>query len=281
MPNLLVTGAGRGIGNNLVRRASARGDTVFACVRKREDFAKFQGMPGVHPVLMDVSNDESVASAFVTVDGLLAGKPLNGVVNCAAVQPSGAIEVLSIDTFAQTLNNNYMGSLRVLKGSIPRLRGHGGRIVLVTSLWGRAAAPMLGPYCSSKHAIEALADIARRETIGMNLHVVVAQPGVVHTDMADLEAENVARSLEALSPADKDRYGNLYRRYQKLVLGGQKSGIAVDKACECIEAPLSAAKPKARYRFGMDSKFVCFLQWLLPDGWMDAALGKSLNHQPL
>lgn len=281
MPTLLVTGAGRGIGNTLVRRASARGDTVFAAVRKQQDFAKFSGMAGVHPVLMDVSDDASVEAAFAVIDRALAGKPLNGVVHCAAVQPCGAIEVLPVATFAEVLNNNTLGSLRVLKGSIPRLRGHGGRIVLVTSLWGRAASPMLAPYCASKHAIEALADVARRETIGMNLHVIVAQPGVVHTDMADLEADNAARALEALSPEHKQRYGNLYRRYQNLVKGGQKGGISADEAAANIERALTAAKPKRRYRFGMDSKAVVFLQWLLPDGLMDFALGKSVNHEPL
>ena len=281
MPTLLVTGAGRGIGNTMVKRASARGDTVFAAVRKQADFDKFAGMAGVHPVLMDVSSDASVEAAFAEIDRLLAGKPLNGVAHCAAVQPSGTIEVLPVSTFADVLNNNTLGSLRVLKGSIPRLRGHDGRIVLVTSLWGRAASPMLAPYCASKHAIEAIADVARRETIGMNMHVIVAQPGVVHTDMADQEAANAARSLEALSPEHKQRYGNMYRRYENLVKGGQKGGISADEASAQIERALTAARPKRRYRFGMDSKAVVFLQWLLPDSWMDFALGKSVNHQPL
>lgn len=281
MPTLLVTGAGRGIGNTLVRRASGRGDTVFAAVRKQEDFAKFQGMAGVHPVLMDVSNDASVEAAFAAADRVLAGQPLDGVAHCAAIQPSGAIEVQSVDTFAQVLNNNTLGSLRVLKASIPRLRGHGGKIVLVTSLWGRAASPMLAPYCASKHAIEAIADVARRETIGMNLHIVVAQPGVVHTDMADQEAENAGRAHAALSPEHKRLYGNMYLRYQNLVKGGQKGGISADEACANIERALHAAKPKRRYQFGMDSKAVVFLQWLLPDSWMDFALGKSVNHDPL
>ena len=280
MTTLLVTGAARGIGHTLVRRAIARGDTVFACVRKNSDRAKFESVANLHVVLMDVSDTTSVERGFAEVDQLLSGKPLDGIIHCAATAPSGAIEVLSVEVFEQCLNNNALGSLRIIKAAIPRLRGHDGRLILVTSLWGRASGPMLGPYCASKHAIETLADIARRETIGMNLRIIVAQPGVVLTDMYT-QAGNLDHEIAALSAEQRSRYGNYYQRYCKLVADGGKMAITADKAAENMEAALFARRPKARYRFGMDSKLVCFLTWLLPDSWMDAMLAKSLNHQPL
>lgn len=65
-----------------------------------------------------------------------------------------------------------------------------------------------------------------------------------------------------------------------MVQGG-KATISADKAAKNIEDALFAPRPRARYRFGMDSKAVCFLQWLLQDTWMDFALSRRLNHRPL
>lgn len=281
MSSVLITGAARGIGHTLARRALARGDTVFACVRKDSDREKFEASPKLHVVLMDVSDSASVERAFGEVDQLLAGKPLDGIAHCAAIQPPGAIEITPVESFEQCLNNNTLGSLRMIKAATPRLRGHGGRLVLVTSLWGKAAGPLLGPYCASKHAVEALADIARRETVGMNLHIILAEPGVVLTDMYNHEPAQVERKIAEMSPEQRSRYENFYRRYKKLVEGGGKMAITADEAAQNIERALSDRRPKTRYRFGIDSKLVCFLTWLLPDRWMDAMLARDLNHDPL
>jgi NAD(P)-dependent dehydrogenase (short-subunit alcohol dehydrogenase family) len=281
MAQILITGAARGIGRELVERAVRRGDTVFACVRKEADRSRFAPAPNLHPVLMDVADSASVERAFAEVDRLLAGKPLTGIVHAAAVSHPGAIEVAPMDEFEQTLNTNTLGSLRMLRAAIPRLRGHDGRLVLVTSLWGRASGVLLGAYCASKHAIESLADVARRETVGMGLHIIVAEPGVVVTDMYTTQADEVDRRVAQMSAEQRDRYENLYRRYRKLVGDGGSAAITATKAAENIERALFARKPRVRYRFGMDSKVVCFLNWILPDRWLDALLAVSLNHKPL
>lgn len=281
MASILITGAARGIGRELVERAVRRGDTVFACVRKEADRNRFPASPHLHVVLMDVADSASVQRGFEQVDGVLAGRTLDGIVHAAAVSMPGAIEVAPMAEFEQTLNTNTLGSLRVIRAAIPRLRGHDGRLVLVTSLWGQASGVLLGAYCASKHAIESLADIARRETIGMNLRIVVAEPGVVVTDMYTTQADEVDRRIEQMPAEARSLYQNLYQRYRKLVVGGGSAAITATKAAENIERALFARRPRVRYRFGMDSKLVCFLAWLLPDRWMDALLGLSLNHKPL
>jgi NAD(P)-dependent dehydrogenase (short-subunit alcohol dehydrogenase family) len=281
MANILVTGAARGIGHELVQRAIKRGDTVFACVRKEADRSRFPAAPNLHVVLMDVADTASVGRAFEEVDRLLAGKKLDGVINPAAVQITGAIEVAPVEEFEHTLNTNTLGSLRIIKAAIPRLRGHGGRLILVTSLWGRASGVLLGAYCASKHAIESLADVARRETLGMNMHVIVAEPGVVLTDMYTTQADEVDKCVARMSPEQRRLYENLHLRYRKLVEGGGSTAITATRAAENIEKALFARKPRVRYRFGNDSRIVVLLTWLLPDRWMDGLLGVSLNHKPL
>jgi NAD(P)-dependent dehydrogenase (short-subunit alcohol dehydrogenase family) len=281
MPTILITGAARGIGRELVRRAIARGDTVFAMVRKDADRARFDASAQLHVVIMDVAVSASVDAGFAEVDRLLAGRPLDAIIHAAAISRPGAIEITPTSEFEELLNTNTLGSLRMLKAAIPRLRGHGGRLILVTSLWGKASGALLGAYCASKHAIESLADTARRETAGMNLHVILAEPGVVLTDMLSTQAPEVEALIPRMTTDQRSLYETLYRRYAKLTGAAGRSAITAVRCAADIEKALFAARPRTRYRIGRDAQLVCLLAWLLPDRWMDSLMGMTLNRKPL
>lgn len=281
MATILITGAASGIGNALARRALARGDTVFAVDRNPVDRAAFENAANLHPIQMDVSDTAAVERGFAEVDVLLGGRPLDHVVNAAGISPSASLELAGMAECELLMNVNALGSLRVLKASIPRLRGHGGRIVLVTSLMGQVTTALTGAYSASKHAAEAYADAARRETTGMNLHIIIAEPGVVKTSMSAGVYTDTEMRIKNMTPEEDSLYGAMYRRYIKLVAGGSGNAITAEQAAQSIEKALFSARPATRYRFGLDSKLVCFLDWLLPDRWMDGLLGLMVNHKPL
>lgn len=281
MATVLITGSARGIGHRLVKRCLAHGDTVFAAVRKAADEQCFEASERLHVVVMDVSDTDAVAQGFAAVDRLLDGRPLDAVVNCAAISIPGALELAPMQQLEDTLNTNALGSARMLKQALPRLCGHGGRAILVTSLWGRTSGALLGAYCASKHATESLADTARRETRGMDVHVVLVEPGVVKTQMYESQVPECEALIAAMPEAQRARYENLYRRYAKVVAQGGRGAISADRCAAGIEKALRARRPRPRYRVGMDSKIVCFLAWLLPDRWMDALMGVALNHRPV
>lgn len=281
MANILITGAASGIGKALARRALARGDTVFAVDRNPVDRAGFENANKLHSIQMDVSDTAAVERGFAEVDALLAGQPLNHVVNAAGISPSATLELASVEECERVMNINALGSLRVLKASIPRLRGNGGRIVLLTSLLGQVTTALVGAYSASKHAVEAYADAARRETMGMKLHIIIAEPGVVKTSMSAGVYNDTEALIKRMTPQQEQLYGAMYRRYIKLVAGGSGNAITAEQAAQSIEKALFAARPATRYRFGLDSKLVCFLDWLLPDRWMDGLLGLAVNNKPL
>jgi NAD(P)-dependent dehydrogenase (short-subunit alcohol dehydrogenase family) len=281
MATLVVTGAARGIGHEIVRRAVARADTVFAVVRKDSDRSRFDASPKLRVVLMDVADTASVEAGFAEVDRLLAGQALDAIIHAAAISRPSVIEIAPVSEFEETLNTNAMGSLRILKAAIPRLRGHGGRLILVTSRWGKASGALLGAYCASKHAIESLADTARRETMGMNLHIILVEPGVVKTDMLTTQGAESESLIGRMTPSEASLYATLYRRYAKLTTGAGRTAITTAQCAADIEKALFARRPRTRYRIGRDSKIVCFLTWLLPDRWMDGIMALSLNRKPL
>ena len=282
--NLMITGAARGIGFALATRAIERGDKVFAMVRKQSDETKFGQHDNLHVVVMDVAESESVARGFAEVDQLLAGRKLDAVINAAAISIPGAIELTSTSEFEQTLNTNALGSLRVMKAAIPRLRGHGGRVIMVTSLWGHASGAMLSAYCMSKHAIESQVDCARRETDGMNIHIIAVEPGVVRTDMYGQQGPMVQKLLDGMSSEQGHVYEPLYQRYLNLVggAGGQgnpDAGITVEQCAMDIEAALFDPQPKPRYQSGEDAKQIVAMVKKLSDIEMDAIMLARLNNQ--
>ena len=120
----------------------------------------------------------------------------------------------------------------------------------------------------------------------MGLRIILCEPGVIRTDMYELQGGQIEGMINTMTPGQKKLYEPIYRRYQKLV-GGPKGdqtpnmGISADKCCEGIEKAAFAANPKLRYRIGTDSKAVCFLADFLPAKWMDFVMAQSLNNKPL
>lgn len=277
MSSLLITGAASGIGKELVSRALDRGDRVFATQRSACGLEEFETRAGFSAVRMDVANSDSVTAGFAQIDRLLGGAALDGVVHCAAVAPLGAIEVLPLEVFEQTLNTNTLGTLRIMQAAIPRLRGHDGRLILVTSLWGRVSGPMVSAYAASKHAIEALADSARRETRGMGLRITVVEPGVIKTRMLSGQLDAARKLADDIPATHREHYGELYRKYAALVAKGADQGISVGECAAQIERVLHAAAPHARYRIGKDSKAVCLMARLLPDRALDGVFGMMMK----
>lgn len=267
MASILVTGAEGGIGSELVSLLLANGDRVFASQLAPIEPHQPQGL--LHRIRMDVGDDASVRDAFAQIDGILATAPLDAVLHCAAIAPLGAMELLPLAVFQNVFNINTTGALRVIHQAIPRLAGHGGRLILVTSLWGRVAGPMVGAYAASKHAVEALADSLRRETKSMDFHVIVVEPGVVKTTMLENQRAGARALAAGLNQSEAARYGSLYNRYAKLVEKGAKGAITARAAALQITKILRISNPRPRYRLGQDAKLVCALAKLLPDRALD------------
>jgi NAD(P)-dependent dehydrogenase (short-subunit alcohol dehydrogenase family) len=270
---MLVTGAGGGIGHALAKRLLARGDHVIAAARRLDQVADLAAA-GATCVAMDVGDDASVRAGFAGLS------TLDAVVNCAAVAPAGTVEFTAPEQVAQVVNVNTLGALRVLQGALPLLRESGsGRLVLVSSLWGEVSGPFVSSYAASKHAIEALADSARRETIGQGVHISVVQPGVVKTPMYTNQLGDLDAAITALGPAEATVYGALYRDHRKVLASAGKGAITAEQCCAAIEKCLDARRPRPRYRVGTDARLMVGLGHLLSDRMLDRVFG-AIYHAP-
>lgn len=272
---ILITGAAGGIGEALVTRARVAGHRVFAAARRLDQLEAYAQSSTVTPVAMDVGDTASVASAFAAIDEALAGAPLDAVIHSAAIAPFGTVEYTDSETFASILNINAVGSYRILRESLPRLRGHDGRLILISSLWSRTGGPLLSGYAASKHAIGGMADAARRETSDQGVHISIIELGVVVTKMLTGQQASFDARAASLSDAEKAQYGRLYAKYLDLVRKTEKTALSAEDAARLIEKPLYARKPKARYRVGVDAKAISLMSKILPDSVFDSLIGMA------
>ncbi|MFO7857253.1 MAG: SDR family oxidoreductase [Paracoccaceae bacterium] len=199
MATVLVTGASRGIGLALARRAAARGDTVIACARDPEA-ADLAGLDGVRREPVDVADPETCAALArrlegETIDLLICNAGVyvgRGRIDDAAFAP---------EDWAGTFAVNVAGVFHTVRALRPLMRRPGGRIAVISSRMGSNAEAGGGSYIyrASKAAATNLATNLALDLKPEGIAVASYHPGWVRTDMggdaADISVGESAAGL--------------------------------------------------------------------------------------
>lgn len=264
---ILVTGASTGIGRATALELARRGATVFAGVR---DPAAVEGL-GLTPVELDVTDAEQVAAAGARLERL------DGLVNNAGIAITGPLEHLPLGEVRRQLEVNALGQLAVTQACLPALRAAGGRIVNMSSISGRVAFPMFGPYAASKFALEAFSDSLRRELRGSGVDVVVIQPGGVATPIWERGLSAADRIWHAMPAPAHQRYGGLYETMHALGERQAREGESPEALARLVADVLEARRPRARYVFGRSARIQTIAARVLPDRAFDALIAAALR----
>ncbi|MGB5283646.1 MAG: SDR family NAD(P)-dependent oxidoreductase [Polyangiales bacterium] len=237
----LVTGAGGGLGHATVERLVAAGWKVFAADISEDLLRASMHDPDVVPLVMDVTSQESIQSAYDAVASQT--DRLDGIVNFAGVMGVGSLTDIPEKRLARILDINVMGTYRVNKTFLPLVEAAKGRIVNLSSETGwQSAAPFNGPYAMSKHAIEAYSTALRRELALLDIKVVTIQPGAFRTNMV-AGIEKAFTAAEAETP----KFAQVLRKLKTLAGKEIESARDPDILAQVIETALTAKRPKPVY----------------------------------
>lgn len=258
----MVTGVSTGIGWGIAKVLVARGFHVFGSVRRQSDAERLQAEFGAAftPLLMDVTDRESVVRAAALVESALGDATLAGLVNNAGISVPGPLLYLPLEDLRRQLEVNLVSLLSVtqvfapLLGSDPKRAGAPGRIVNIGSIWGEIGVPFVGAYVASKFALEGMSESLRRELLVHGIDVIVIRPGAVVTAIWD-KAE-----AEDMSLYSKTEYGPILTRLREYMLREGRKGLTPERLGEATYVALTAKRPRVRYAVVPEK----FKNWIAP-----------------
>lgn len=253
----MVTGASTGIGRACVDALVNSGAHVWATVRSDTDQETLErDHPGAVTVLrLDVTDADAVRAAGEQVS---AAGPINGLVNNAGVALPAPLEAIPIEVFRRQIEVNLIGQLAVTQVMLPALRqareqGDRARIVMVGSIGGRIATPMLGAYHASKFGLVGLADTLRAELAPSGIAVILVEPGAIATPIWERGTQAADQLVDQAPAGALDRYQAQIDIARKGAARQAKRGLPPARAAEVIVKALTADNPRPRILVGQDA----------------------------
>ncbi|KAJ0032697.1 hypothetical protein NQD34_002778 [Periophthalmus magnuspinnatus] len=226
--SVLITGANRGIGLELVRQITETQkplSKVFACCRD-PDGPKAQALKALaekHPdvimvIRMDVADPKSIQQAALQVGSVVGKSGVNVVINNAALAFYGSLSESTTEQMTSTFNTNVIGPMVVIQEFLPHLRAaakvHGkpgmscrkAAVINVSTLGSSIELAKeqyvqfkLLPYRTSKAALNMLSVCASVDLQKDEVLCVLLHPGWVRTDMVGPNAElDVQESVQGM-----------------------------------------------------------------------------------
>ncbi len=226
MERILITGANRGIGFELVRQYVADGDVrVFAACRHPDRAEQLNALTKHHAeqvrmLQLDINDSASIDAAVKTLEAEVAGLDL--LINNAGIFPKGEhqsrnLGALSADDLAEVIMTNSVGPLMVTQACRHLLKkGNQPRVVMISSAMGSLGAASGGSYAyrMSKAAMNMAARVLAQDSAMSGIVTVTTHPGWVQTDMGGSaaaltvqeSASGLKKLISGLTPADQGKF---------------------------------------------------------------------------
>lgn len=182
MKCVLITGAAGGIGQALVHAFAEAGYGVIATDRVDAP----EGLPCEHFIACDlrktVENEAYAADIFSRIRQVMDGRPLDSLINNAAVQILDPVENLDRNAWRTTLDVNLLAPFLWAQALLPELEAAGGMVLNISSIHARLTKPNFVAYATSKAALSGMTRAMAVE-LGGRIRVNAIEPAAIDTPM--------------------------------------------------------------------------------------------------
>ena len=282
--HILITGVSSGIGRDTLRLLHLNGYHIFGSVRKELDAKNLlkEYPERFTPLIFDVQDQDAVVKAskivFDNCDALFA------LINNAGVAVPGPMQCMSEEDFERQLDINLKSVRRItnlflpLLGASPNHNHTPGRIINISSISGLFNSPFNGAYCISKHALESITDIYRRELRKYGIKVIAIEPGPIKTEIWQ-------KNLNSMEKYANTDYFDVLQKADMMIENAEKSALPVTRISNLILKCLIKKHPKTRYIVHRNKLAFKLLAYYLPDKLVDWIIYKTLTsgskHRPI
>jgi len=178
-----VTGAGRGMGTDIVRAALAAGNAVVATGRNTDAVAKAVGKADQLLVAkLDVTHpDDADAAVAATLERF---GHIDVLVNNAGNFYAGFFEELSREDVRAQIETNLFGPMNVTRAVLPVMRARRrGLVVTISSTAGIVGQPFVSAYATAKFGIEGWMESLTPEIAPFGIRTMIVEPGFFRTEL--------------------------------------------------------------------------------------------------
>jgi 3-oxoacyl-[acyl-carrier protein] reductase len=185
----LVTGASRGIGRSIALELAQQGAKRIILVARNADnlahvAAEVEAL-GAHAIPLALDLTQSKAVDIAIAQAWQKHGPIDLLVNCAGVAYQAPFLEARRDQIQEELAVNLLGMYMITQPIARRMAAkRQGKIINVSSLMGKLAAPSLSTYSASKFAIVGFTQALRLEMAMHNVEVAALLPSLTETDMS-------------------------------------------------------------------------------------------------
>ena len=194
MNRVLVTGANRGIGLELCRQLSARGDEPIAVCRQSSAALEALNIRVIEGI------DVAVAEGASALSSRLENLPLDWLINNAGILAVDSLDNLDFEGMERQFRVNTLGPLRITSALLPNLPA-GSKVGIVTSRMGSIEDNTSGGYYGyrmSKVAVNIAGISLSRDLKDRGIAVALLHPGMVATDMTGGQGVSPQHSASGL-----------------------------------------------------------------------------------
>lgn len=267
---ILITGCSSGIGRATATYLARRGHRVYATARRLESIQDLE-RDGCKTLTLDVTDEESMRAAVDEITSAEGG--VEALVNNAGYGLQGPFEETSLDDIRRQFETNVFGAVALSQMVLPKMRERRfGRIVNVSSMGGRITLPGGAFYHGTKHALEAISDVARFELKPFGVDVVVIEPGIIKTEFGTTAVATVEGDTGPYASYNASLKGVLNSAYEGPLA---KAGVGPGPVAKTIGKAIEARRPRTRYVVPAVTRGILIARRLLPDRAWDAAVGTT------
>lgn len=268
--NILITGISTGLGYAMASCLLEDGHTVIGSIRSHNaDIDALSSLyPGrLHLLTFDVRDNEGIKS---NIEACLADLgSLDVLINNAGIVVPGPLETMKIEGFKKQMDVNVTSIFSVTNACIPFLKKSSqSKIINMSSVSGIISNPFLGAYCISKHAVESLSDIYRRELLPWDIDVVMLQPGPIKSAIWK-------KSIDQMADVSAGPYAPYWKSATSLVHKTEKKALDPTVITNLVKKIISQKKSKTRYIVHRNPLMIRLVAYWLPDRWFDAMIKKQ------
>jgi NADP-dependent 3-hydroxy acid dehydrogenase YdfG len=201
MRTAVVTGASSGIGAAAARALAGDGWRVFVGARRLERLQELAAEIGGEAHALDVTDPESVAEFCAAVQECrLLVNNAGGALGLETIEDAEEAQWRSM------YESNAMGTMRMTRELLPKLRASGdGHVITTTSIAAFETYRGGAGYTAAKHAQRAIVQTLRLELLGEPIRITEVAPGLVDTEFSlvrlggdEAAAEAVYRGMKPL-----------------------------------------------------------------------------------